>query len=80
MVWRVGQTVLGSLFSDTDKLHNASSRFDNLQYELIKAYNIGIRRGLTPRDALAVAAAFGNDSRRSLWEPALAQRAKAARS
>ncbi len=80
MVWRVGQAVLGSLFSDTDKQHFSYPQFNNLQYERVRAYDIGIRRGLTPRDALFVAAAFGNESKRSLWEPALAERAKAARS
>ncbi len=80
MVWRIGQSVLGSLFSDTDKEHCTSPRFNNLQYERIKAYDIGIRRGLTPRDALVVAAAFGSANKRSLWEPALAERAKTSRS
>ncbi len=74
MIGRVGQVVLGSLFGDTNKLQHPANEADKLECQLVEAYYMGIRRGLTPSDALAVAAALANPDKRSLWSPELAKR------
>ena len=75
-MWRIGQLVLDSLFRDSNEAPSRWTKDQDLQNKLVKAYRISIRRGLPPRDALAVAAAFGKESRGSLWAPDLAKRAR----
>jgi hypothetical protein len=75
-MWRIGQLVLESLFRDTNEAPFPSIKDSDLQRKLIEAYRISIQRGLRPSDALAVAAALGNDNKGSLWAPDLAKRAR----
>ena len=74
-MWRIGQLVLKSLFRDTNKAPIPWTQDEDLQGQLVKAYRLSIQRGLTPRDALAVAAALGEVNKGSLWAPDLAKRA-----
>ena len=74
-MWRIAQLVLDSLFRETNDASSPWAKDSQLQRQLIKAYKIGIQRGLTPSDALAVAAAFGKVNKGSLWAPDLAKRA-----
>ena len=74
-MWRIGQLVLESLLRDTNKAPFPWTQDTDLQRQLVKAYRLSIQRGLTPRDALAVAAALGEANKGSLWAPDLAKRA-----
>ena len=75
-MWRIGQLVLDSLFRDTNKVSFPWAKDSNLQRQLVEAYRISIQKGLTPRDALAVATALGTVNKGSLLAPALAKRAR----
>lgn len=76
MMWRVGQKLLGSLSGDTNEVHNPWAEGDDLESQIIKVYDMGIRRGLTASDALAVAMAFQSANSGGVWAPELAKRLK----
>jgi hypothetical protein len=59
MTLRVSRTLVDFLLRDTKDNHNHEGEADPLQQEILEAYRIAIRRGLTPSDALAVAVACG---------------------
>ena len=75
-MWRIGQLVLDSLFRDTNKVSFPWTKESNLQGQLVEAYRISVQKGLTPRDALAVATALGTVNKGSLWAPDLAKQAR----
>jgi len=75
-MWRIGQLVLDSLFRETNEAPFPWTKDSNLQRQLVEAYRISIQRGLTPRDALAVATALGTVSKGSLWAPDLGKRVR----
>jgi hypothetical protein len=75
-MWRIGQLVLDSLFRETNEAPFPWTKDSNLQRQLIEAYRVSIQRGLTPRDALAVAMALGTVNKGSLLAPDLAKRAR----
>jgi len=75
-MWRIGQSVLDSLFRDTNEVRFPWTKDSNLQRQLVEAYRISVQRGLTPRDALAVATALGTLNKGSLLAPDLAKRAR----
>jgi hypothetical protein len=75
-MWRIGQLVLDSLFRETNEAPFPWTKDSNLQRQFIEAYRVSIQRGLTPRDALAVAMALGTVNKGSLLAPDLAKRAR----
>ena len=79
-MWRFAEAMFPTLFRHTQELKPSGGKTDNLESQLMEAYNIGIRRGLTPHDALEVAAALGNANRRGYRAPGLAKRVHQARS
>jgi hypothetical protein len=75
MMWRVGQKVLGSLSRNNARDGYHWPGAGDLEKKIIELFHMGIRRGLTPHDALVVATALQNENRGSLWDPELAKRA-----
>lgn len=75
-MWRISQLVLDLLFRETNEVPFPWTRDSDLQRQLVEAYRISIQRGLTPRDALAVATALGTVNKASLLAPDLAKRAR----
>jgi hypothetical protein len=63
MTWVFGRRVLSYLSWDENKRANHPDKLDDSARHLLDAYEMGLRRGLAPRDALTVATALENASR-----------------
>ncbi|MFZ1110532.1 MAG: hypothetical protein WAN43_19575 [Rhodomicrobium sp.] len=79
MTWHVGQLIRSYLSRDANKLDNHPAKDDISEQYIIDVYEMVLRRGLTPRDALTVAAALDHASREKLPKPNFAERSGQAR-
>jgi len=76
MTWRFGQLIRSYLSRDANELDNHPAKSDASEQYILDAYEMVLRRGLTPRDALTVAAALEHASRASFRRPNLAERSR----
>jgi len=79
MTWRIGQIIRDYLSRDANKLDSHPAETGVSEHYIIDAYEIVLRRGLTPGDALTVAAALEHASRENLRRPNAAEHSRQAR-